>query len=112
MRVRAIADGFIYGSYRRPGDEFDLKDKALFSKKWMQVVDDSSDPYVVEPEQPYLPKNAVAEHEYMKKVQNSPPPSLLELEKGAPKIAESPAISESVEEPEQEGPPTGDQFRI
>ena len=38
MKVKAIKNGF-YDMYRRPGDVFNIKDKSVFSKNWMEVVE-------------------------------------------------------------------------
>jgi len=37
MKVKAIAVGF-YGRYRRVGDEFEISNQKLFSKKWMRKL--------------------------------------------------------------------------
>lgn len=41
IKVRATNPG-LYGQYREPGHEFEIKEEKHFSKKWMEKVDKDS----------------------------------------------------------------------
>ena len=39
VKVKEGKNGFIYGVYRNPGDEFILDNPSLFSSKWMERLE-------------------------------------------------------------------------